>query len=392
VTVPVNGGAPVVVLSDRRLTMLTAGSGAGLVWGPDGRILFVLDELAPSLSGSTLAAVPVDERSGRRLAAPTRLAHWAGVAAARLSMSADGRRLAVLQSEVQSDVWVAGLPADRSRLIDARRLTRDDRNDVPSAWTPDGRSVLFTSDRAGAYGLWRQPMMDGPAVAIPSGPGWNTWPIPSPDGRSLLFWSLAVPGPDPAARRIAKIPSSGGVPRIVGEAGVEGLPRPTMPPPNRAGMRCALRAKVCAVGTVADGALVVRALDPDRGPGEEIARVPIERDAATWDLSPDGSRLVVRSRATRVVTFADGSARTLDAPPGCDHPTFDPAGDGVLFACNDARHATITLLSGGTARELWQSEEVAVQGLVPSADGSRLAFTVTPLDNDAWLLERGGGP
>ncbi len=387
VTVPADGGSPVVALSDRRLTILTAGSASGLAWAPDGRILFVLDALAPELTGTTLLELAVDEQTGRRLGAPHQIAHWPGVAAYRLSMSADGRRLAMLQAELQSDVWLAELPADRTPLVDARRLTRDDRNDFPSAWTPDSRSILFTSDRSGAYGLWRQPIDGGPAVSIPSGAGWSTWAIPGPDGESLLHWSLALPGPDPVRRVIVRTPLAGGTPRTIAEAGTEGVPRPSLAPPNRAALRCS-RSGRCVVGTVEGGWLAFAPLDPERGLGPEIVRLRIERDAAAWDLSPDGERIVVRSGATRVVSLADGTSETMDTPSGCDQPSFDTAGRGILFACNLGGRASIRLADGAVVRELWASEEVAVQILVPSPDGTRLAFTATPLDNDAWLLER----
>jgi len=66
-------------------------------------------------------------------------------------LSPDGTRLAVaIQGQESKDIWVIQL--DRGSRL---RLTLDGaRNDFPT-WTPDGRSVTFTSDRAGpSFDLW----------------------------------------------------------------------------------------------------------------------------------------------------------------------------------------------------------------------------------------------
>jgi Tol biopolymer transport system component len=67
------------------------------------------------------------------------------------ALSPDGRRVAVaLQRPESRDIWIAQL--DRGPRL---RLTLDGaRNDYP-AWTPDGRSVTFSSDRVSpSFDLW----------------------------------------------------------------------------------------------------------------------------------------------------------------------------------------------------------------------------------------------
>lgn len=75
-------------------------------------------------------------------------------------LSPDGRRLALTQSSLsRSDVWVYDLPD--GPLV--RLTTEGTINDRPE-WMPDGRSLLFRSNRGGLNALWVQPL-DGAGSA-----------------------------------------------------------------------------------------------------------------------------------------------------------------------------------------------------------------------------------
>ncbi|MCI0554592.1 MAG: protein kinase, partial [Anaerolineae bacterium] len=65
-------------------------------------------------------------------------------------LSPDGKRLAIGIQNAKQDVWSFDLlRGSRSRLT-------IDGNNVFPVWTPDGRSVTFSSDRAGAYNIFMQ--------------------------------------------------------------------------------------------------------------------------------------------------------------------------------------------------------------------------------------------
>jgi len=69
-----------------------------------------------------------------------------------LSLSPDGTHLAVsMQKDGNLDVWVKELP--RGPVL---RLTADPAQDVRPRWTPDGRSVLFLSDRDGTAAVFEK--------------------------------------------------------------------------------------------------------------------------------------------------------------------------------------------------------------------------------------------
>ena len=77
----------------------------------------------------------------------SRIRDWPGaVELTELTASDDGTRVAYLKSSPQKDVYIADLNAD-GEPVNPRRLTLDDNNDFATNWTPDSRSVFFSSDR-----------------------------------------------------------------------------------------------------------------------------------------------------------------------------------------------------------------------------------------------------
>ncbi len=101
------------------------------------------------------------------------------------SVSPDGKR-AVVSRTVQGneDIWLL----DGTRTS---RLTFDPANDLFPVWSPDGRSIAFTSTRGGSGDLYRK-AVDGSGTAVllvasslPKAP--TDW---SRDGRFLLYYSI----------------------------------------------------------------------------------------------------------------------------------------------------------------------------------------------------------
>src|SRR5262249_28363409 len=129
-----------------------------------------------------------------------------------LSGTADGKRLAFHKLVTQSDVYVAELEAHGTRLRTPRRLTLDDRNDYPSAWTPDSRAVLFESDRNGAWTIYRQAIDQESAAPIVAG----DQPRLSPDGAWILYLDRNPDEPWPSAPvSLMRVPTSGGASQLV---------------------------------------------------------------------------------------------------------------------------------------------------------------------------------
>lgn len=105
------------------------------------------------------------------------------------------------------DIWV--MNADGTQEA---RLTENSGYNVMPVGSPDGRFIVFSSDRAGrgAYNLWR---MDGDGSSpqqLTFGTG-EIQPAFSPDGKWVFYTSGTIGGPE-LEREVWKVPAEGGEP------------------------------------------------------------------------------------------------------------------------------------------------------------------------------------
>jgi Tol biopolymer transport system component len=125
-------------------------------WSPDGRQILVLGTMEPG----QIALVSVADGGLRTLKTLD------GRSPERVSFSPDGRHVAYdLPSPTGSrarDIFL--LAADGSGEVP---LVEHPANDSLLGWAPDGRTVLFTSDRTGKEGLWTVAVADGKPLGAP---------------------------------------------------------------------------------------------------------------------------------------------------------------------------------------------------------------------------------
>jgi Tol biopolymer transport system component len=103
------------------------------------------------------------------------------------AVSPEGRTIVFFQSEggPMGDFWIvptAGGPA--------RRLTFDDAEAGTPTWTPDGRFIIVSSERAGSRALWRIPAAGGEPQPVTSGAGEDSDQQVSADGRRLIYTNV----------------------------------------------------------------------------------------------------------------------------------------------------------------------------------------------------------
>jgi serine/threonine-protein kinase len=155
----------------------TPQGGVEAVVAGDGTLAYV----SGSVAGRTRTLVWVD-RQGREtpIPAPSRRYVYP-------RLSPDGTRVAVFAQDQEEDVWVWDL--GRTTLT---RATFDPSIDSHAVWTPDGRRVIFSSDRAGARNLfWQAADGTGAVERLSESPNQQNATAVSPDGRLLIFTETA---------------------------------------------------------------------------------------------------------------------------------------------------------------------------------------------------------
>ena len=219
----------------------------------------------------------------------------------RPTLSPDGRTLLYA---ALGDLWT--LPLDPSGAPQAPRpLTRDTWEDTDPIWAPDGRSVLFASDRRGSMDLWEKRLDSAPGAGLTqltSRLGAETAPALSPDGRRLAYLdeagNLRLTTRDPD-RAPATTPATTTAPTPIPDdqilyLGRRGLGMPSWSSDN-----------------------------------ETIALAA---------LTPFSSRFREGHNRITLVSATTGEARLLDAPAAsvgtrdADGPVFSPDGRALAFA------------------------------------------------------------
>jgi Tol biopolymer transport system component len=69
----------------------------------------------------------------------------------------------------------------------AGQLLLSNSSDIHPRWSPDGKKLVFSSNRTGRYEIWTASVDGGDLRRVTRGPGEKTWPVWSPDGSRILF-------------------------------------------------------------------------------------------------------------------------------------------------------------------------------------------------------------
>lgn len=122
------------------------------------------------------------------------------------ALSPDGRFVVFASSRgrqtlAETNLWIVPM----SSRAPPRRLTRTTKSiDRDPGWTPDGAALLFSSNRAGDFDVWRLPMAfspehgvplaSGPPVALTDGPEHDFSPSAEPTGDRVVFMRADADG------------------------------------------------------------------------------------------------------------------------------------------------------------------------------------------------------
>jgi len=368
---PRTGGQAVVIAirvdngTERRISAQTWQSIGGIAWLSDGSGLII----TAAAHGSALAQLwQVAYPGGEARRITNDLSNYRGV-----SLTADSGMLVTVQAERLSGIWVmptgatsraqpitsairqdGGVPGmswtpDGKIVYGSRaggnsdlwimepdgtrpkQLTVDAQNNFRPAVTPDGRSLVFVSDRTGVPHLWRMDLDGGHLKQLTNGDG-EDFPDCSPDSQWVVYSSLAH-------LTLWKVSMQGGVP----------------------------------VQLTNKNAYHPR-ISPD---GKQVACVYWDGEIKPqWQIA--------------LIPFQGGPPTKLFDSPGFSTPIVEWASDGNALIYPDTRGSISNLwsqpLAGGPPTQLTDFKAERIFDFVRSRDGQQLALSRGILTNDVVLI------
>jgi Tol biopolymer transport system component len=379
-----------------------------LCWAPEGRILFPMAEKGLGAEIFNLWEIKVDAITGKPMSGARRFIQWSGfsfVNAGSLSITADGKQLALARTNAQADVYVAEIDSGgktiKNRLKNFRRFTQVESDDFVWDWTADSRAVFFESDRYGHQDIFKQYISQTNPETIIAGPENYYHPNLSPDGAFILYLVSVKRGE--LATRLMRIPVGGGPPELVlsGE--------------KIRNFSCAREAKLCVVAEEVEGKQILTQFDPLKGRGEKLPWSDYPN--FEWGiLSPQGG-LIEKMKPgpdglhIRVRWLAGKPAEEIvfKSLTGDDYQLSGWSPDGQTIYLQERLSGwsvdgqAIYLQEWGVPSDSyfrmlfagldghsyveWQSTGQSIHGLIPSPDGQHLAFTAITYEANAWLLQ-----
>jgi Tol biopolymer transport system component len=387
------GGDPVPLVSNSRLT--------DFCWGGRQRLIYTVREAPPNQYDSNLWEVRFDEKTGKPTSTPRRLTDWTGFTFGNPELTADGKRFVFLNGRQQSDVYIAELAAGGAELKAPQRLTLDDRIDWPGGWSKDSKTLFLYSDLNGDFDIYKQGIGERNSVPMVTGREEKWGPQLSPDGKWVVYIQGArtVQGGPSGSLRLMRVPLAGGpaeaVMDVTGSPDILSGGDPTLSVGGFPSFRCPSQTSTTCVLAEADESQVrFTAFDVAQGRKGELVKVSTEPDFASWDLSPDGSKVVVskfdyKAGDLKIVSLADKAITTRSAMPWTELAVVAWAADGksVFLGSYSSRGTTIVSMDpAGKVRKLFTQPSWDIFSLVPSPDGHYLAFGPIVANANAWTI------
>lgn len=379
------------ILADFRL-------GSAIAWPDRDRLVYALQEAPPNDSNFNLWWVHLDPRTGRPSGVGTRITNDQ-TPIADVSITRDGKRIALLRREFQTDVYLAEVLAQGKQLSTLRRFTLDDRDDSPSAWTPDSKAVLFVSNRDGPNHIFRQSIGAIHPDLLVGGKDDLGHPQLTPDGLSALYLVVPSSGKPSDNSQLMRIPLAGGSSQVALEE------------PGIGDYRCAhLPSTVCVYSRIDNGLQRFFTFDPvgvnpAGGKGRELLAAKRHSDdgpGGTWSLSSDGRYLASPMSASpydasgiRILDLTSGAEREISLTElplimGMDWAPDSQSlwvGGYMGRSSGGTRSGLMRVNLTGKVRTVLEGSSMAIWLAVPSPDGRWVAVLAHTDNSNVSLLE-----
>jgi Tol biopolymer transport system component len=243
-------------------------------------------------------------------------------------LSADGKRLAVVifsGAQGTGDIWILDLAAGiRTRLTFGPGL-----QSIPT-WSPDGKTIFYASNRKGPYHIYAKPADgSGPERAILETSNMSESPEDiSPDGRFLVYGQRSL-SPQQTSEELWILPLSG-----------DGKPSPVVRTTFNAQAAVSPDGKWLAYDSSESGRKEVYVTAfPGGGPKWQVSTnsgfgARWRRDSKELFFLEQGGNLMAVDASTSGGSFRFGSPHFLFHINANQNGPFDPSADGKKFLVN----------------------------------------------------------
>jgi DNA-binding winged helix-turn-helix (wHTH) protein/Tol biopolymer transport system component len=358
-----------------------------LAWAGDGRLIFAQREGQSNSTDTAIWSLRVNEITGEAGGNAVLVSKGAG-RIGDLSVSRDGKKIAVMRANTQPEVFISELDPSSRRLLAPKRFALDENLNVASAWTLDSRAVIMASNRSGEWKLFRQALDQVTPEAVASGIRNLLLPRLSPDGTRILYFTGANPDDPQHMGDVMAIPLEGGPPRSI------------LRTPALYNLQCARKpSQLCMLtiyaGSAYQPAYQLLSFDPESGKTQNIATYKATT-FLNWSLSPNGSQLALTwTNSEPKVTFMsinDKSTRHVELNGFSHVNTVDWTADNksvyVVAQSKSGADTIVEVEPSGNQRVLLEADKnTRFWWAIQSPDGRHVLIEQLTGENNVWLIE-----
>ncbi len=293
-----------------------------------------------------------------------------------VAISRDGKRLAFGTLRQNADVWKlpvspqTGLPTGSPEAVIS--TTREDSR---GAWSPDGESIAFNSDRAGDMNIWLFSLTDSSSRQLTTGHGGDFQPNWSPDEKKIAFFSSRSGSPNIWEVEVA----SGALRRLTSNGAVNA--NPFFSPD---GARIAYQSDQ-------SGRLEVWVMNADGSGARQLTNTGVTGHFMRW--SDNGREVIFRCTcggkpATMQVSRDGGDPQPFAEMMGGSHISFSPDRSRIMDVVGH-RVLWVSPVQGGKPEKVYEfpDPEVRIDYPVWSPDGKWVLFDrFRPQGGDIWAM------
>ena len=357
-------------------------------WTAPRRLIYSRTTDPGATDSDKLFELTVDENGVPR-GQPRALTDWSGFAAYSFSTTSDGRHMAFLRGGAHITMYVAELATDGTRTLNSEPFNVDENVNIPLAWTPDSKEVIFSSKRSAQRLIYRRNVdQKTPAQLITNSPGMDFYLARLTPDRAAILLEGSPNGKDYTLYRSEP---SGRNPRLLFTSKAFMLYWCT-----------GAKANFCVFGDLspATNELVISRFDPTSGERHEALRIPVEPGTNArvggdyfWQLAPDGLSIAILKRHDSWIKFVPmngGPTKTvvLKAQSDLGELNWAPDSHALFVSALTPDGAVVFRVDlSGTTRPVFQDRQADYLGAIPSPDGKRLVIWSNTIEANAWMID-----